>query len=200
MPADVIDQRESGGAEPDAFGQLGVRQFAVPALSLVMLFLAGVSGVMWYRSFDTSDVLNRRIGGTTWAVYSVYGRILVLRSDLSPSAGSVSDTGWQYGSQPVPDFVQDLWTPSWRKTLGVEWRSEPIGNNLVIVGGWWLRIRWRTVLVLSAILPVWRAIVDWRRSSARRVPGFEVVPGTTRALARELTTSQTTTHKEAPSK
>jgi hypothetical protein len=174
MAVDATDQNESGRA-PEAFGQLGVRQFLVPALSLVMLFLAGLSAVMWYRSFDTTDMFNRRIGTSTWAVYSIYGRIVVTRQDLAPSAGRTSDTGWQYGAQPAPYVVDDLWIPSWRKTIGIEWRGQPIGNNPIIVDGWWVRIRWRTVLVLSAIVPVARGMREWRRSRARLAPAFEVV-------------------------
>src|SRR3954451_1163394 len=93
----------------EPFGQAGVRQFLIPVASLVLLFIACFSAVMWSRSYDTSDLIGRRIGISNWSIYSIWGRIIIMRTDYRTAVDPVSlgDTGWQYGSQPVPEGMQD---------------------------------------------------------------------------------------------
>jgi hypothetical protein len=180
-------------AEP--FGQTGIRQYILPALAAVSFTLACAAAIMWFRSSNTADILARRDGAVTFSVRSIYGRIVVTRADLRDADVDdvpgipVSSGGWQYGMFEVPDSLPDGWRESWRKSIGVEWQDEALFRHPSVVGGWWLRVRWRTITLLAMAPPITIAIVhDLRQRRRRKRPeGFAVA--TEPSEAPEATTS-----------
>jgi len=120
-----------------------------------------------------ADMFSRRDGAVAWAVRSIYGRIVVTRTDLREGdvdADEVfgvpeSGTGWNYAMVDVPDEMPDGWRASWKKTLGVEWRHESLLRQPAVIGGWWLRVRWRTITLLAMVPPL---LITMLHESRRR--------------------------------
>jgi hypothetical protein len=159
---------------PEPFGQTGIRQYILPTLATVCFTLACAAAIMWMRSRSTADIFARRDGAVTWSVRSLYSRIVITRTDLSDADADdvpgipLTGGGWQYASFEFPDNLPDGWQESWRKTLGVEWRPESLVRHPSIAGGWWMRIRWRTVTLLAMAPPIAIAILHDLRQRRRK--------------------------------
>jgi hypothetical protein len=156
----------------EPFGQVGVRQFFRPGLTLLSVLLACGSAYMWYRSYELSDAFVRSSGTETWWVRSIYGRIVITGSDFSNYYRPVRETGWNYICLLVGP-TSDGWDPSLKKVLGVQWRNEPLFIPDRAATGWWVRIRWRTIVLLFLIGPAISAYRKYRRDAPR---GFEIAP------------------------
>lgn len=162
-------------APPEPFGQLGVGRFVLPVLAALSLVLASISGTMWYRSFREADTFSRTTGGSTYQVRSIVGRVLYYRLDFDRDAPfPYSDTTWNYSSFPLMQRPPDGWQETWRKTLGVEWDDMPLMQQPGVASGFWLRVRWRTIFILSSVLPMMRLIQYYRRRGIERQRGFPV--------------------------
>lgn len=167
-------------AEP--FGQTGIRQYVLPAIAAISFTLACAAAIMWFRSGNTADMFARRDGAVAWSVRSIYGRVLVVRTDLrDPDVDDVpgipvTNGAWQYVMFEVPDGLPDGWQESWKKALGVEWQSVTLYQHPSVVGGWWMRIRWRTITLLAMAPPITIAVLrDLRQRRRRNQPeGFAV--------------------------
>jgi hypothetical protein len=183
------------GPPAEPFGQTGIRQYILPALAAVSFTVACAAAIMWFRSGNTADIFARRDGAVTWSVRSIYGRILVTRTDLRDAEVDevpgipATSVGWQYATFEVPDSLPDGWRESWLKSLGVEWQDEPLFNHPSVVGGWWLRVRWRTVTLLALAPPVTIALVRELRQRRRRTrpQGFPVATEPDEASAAPTT-------------
>jgi hypothetical protein len=159
---------------PEPFGQTGIRQYILPTLATISFTLACAAAIMWVRSRSTADIFARRDGAVAWSVRSIYSRVVVTRLDLADA--DVDDVpgipltggGWQYASMEVPDSLPDGWQESWRKTLGVEWRDESLYRHPSVTGGWWMRIRWRTITLAVMVPPLVIAIVHDIRQRRRK--------------------------------
>jgi hypothetical protein len=108
-------------------------------------------------------------------VRSILGRILIYRVDSTVDmATPFSGTSWMYSSFPLTRALPDGWQPSWKKELGVEWAHAPLATPPGTEGGFWLRIRWRTIVILFSILPIVRVIHPYRAQRLARQRGFAV--------------------------
>jgi hypothetical protein len=172
---------------PEPFGQTGIRQYILPTLATIFFTLACSAAIMWVRSRSTADIFARRDGAVTWSVRSLYSRIVITRIDLNdPETDDVPGIplgggGWQYVSFEFPDGLPDGWEQSWRKTLGVEWRPESLARHPSIVGGWWMRIQWRTVTLVAMTPPIVIAVLHdlrQRRRKQRAAAAIAVVDDT----------------------
>jgi len=169
---------------PEAFGQTGIRQYILPALATISFTLACAAAIMWLRSQNTADIFARRDGAVAWSVRSIYSRIVVTRTDLREADADdvpgvpFSGNGWQYASIEVPDGLPDGWQESYLKILGLEWRPESLVRHPSVTGGWWMRIRWRTITLAVMLPPIAIAIThdlrQRRRQRAALARGFEL--------------------------
>jgi hypothetical protein len=160
---------------PEPFGQEGIGRYVLPTLSLLSLMIAAASATMWWRSHVEADTFARNVDSSGWVVRSIVGRILIYRVDFADdSAIPFTGTGWNYSTLPIIQPLPDGWQQSWRKELGVEWQYSPLTTPPGTVGGFWMRIRWRTIVILSSILPVVRMIQHYRQRARNRQRGFDV--------------------------
>ena len=160
---------------PEPFGQFGIGRYVLPVLAAVSLVFASVSGTMWYRSYQEADTFERTSGGSAYRIRSIVGRILYYRLDFErENPFPMSDTTWEYSTFPLVRQPPDGWQETWRKLIGVEWDDAPLAPQPGVAGGFWLRIRWRTIFILSSILPIIRLIQYYRRRAITRQRGFEV--------------------------
>jgi len=160
---------------PEPFGQQGVARFIFPTLALVSLMLAAASATMWWRSYFEADTFARNVDNSGWVVRSIVGRVLIYRVDFAEDA-VIPFTGatWNYSNFQIIRELPDGWQQSWKKELGVEWQFAPLTTPPGTIGGFWMRIRWRTILILSSILPIARMIQHYRQRSRTRQRGFVV--------------------------
>src|SRR5688572_21483255 len=129
----------------EPFGQRGIGRYIFPTLALISLMIAAASGTMWWRSHFEADTFARNADNSAWIVRSIMGRILIYRVDFSVDAAApFTGTSWQYSNFPLTQPLPDGWQPSWKKTVGVEWQPAPLTTPPGTVGGFWMRIRWRT--------------------------------------------------------
>ena len=85
------------------------------------------------------------------------------------------NTNWNYSSFPIGTRMPDGWRDSWRKSIvGVEWDHAPPTPAQGVFGGFWVRVQWRTVFILSSILPMIRIVQHYRRRAIDRQRGFTV--------------------------
>ncbi|MBC8106722.1 MAG: hypothetical protein H7Z14_09050 [Anaerolineae bacterium] len=162
---------------PEPFGQFGIGRFVLPVLAALSLVLAGVSGTMWYRSYHDADTFERTAGGSAYRVRSIVGRILYYRLDFNrdgPFPIFDTSSSWEYSTFPIINLPPDGWRETWKKQLGVEWDDAPLSQQQGISSGFWLRIRWRTIFILSSILPIIRLAQHYRRQAIARQRGFDV--------------------------
>lgn len=135
---------------PEPLGQRGIREMAGPLLmtsSLLTMFLAIA---MLARSHFVVDILTRQGSYRDVEVRSVYGRLLVV---WQTRADPREVRTWTHRTFPMPTRIYDPWVWSWRKALGADFgRGAPSGEPLPGVG--WIRIKWSTIAVLTALLPV----------------------------------------------
>jgi hypothetical protein len=127
---------------------------------------------MWYRSYVLVDRFGRSEGTTEWVIQSSYGRILIGRVDHSTAINVSKSNNWSFRTERMRSVRFDPWEPSIWKSIGVEYRGEPL-NAFGAVGGWWLRVRWPTLVVASGIIPLWRVVVARRkRREAVQIAGL----------------------------
>jgi hypothetical protein len=152
-------------SEVEPFGQRGVRQYVMPALTVLSFVVTCLAGVMWYRSYSVADQFAREDGVSTLLIRSIYGRVVMTysRLDASPDSASRYTPEWRYSTSEMPEVVRDAWRDSWKKRIGIDWRGEPLLQPELAVGGWWLRVRWPLIAVLSLVVPVARALAHQRR-------------------------------------
>ncbi len=145
----------------EPFGQAGVLRFVRPMLQIMVTCICVISACLWYRSYNLSDSFSVwPIDQYGWTTNSIYGRIVFNRFLLSreyPDSPAVpgGTIRTSYTTSLVPETIVDAWQPSWLKTLGIEWRH--VSVPLALRGhfsDFWLRIRWRTITLVSAIWPV----------------------------------------------
>ena len=149
----------------EPFGQQSAVVMVLPLLSSVSLIVLAACAIMWYRSHVLVDTFNRSEGKTEWIVQSANGRFLVGRVDHAASIDEVS-RNWTYQSRPLRRAAYDPWQPSLWKGIGIEYRNAPVAV-LGAVSGWWLRVRWSTLVALGAVLPAWRLLRSWRRGESK---------------------------------
>lgn len=145
----------------EPFGQTGVRQYILPFLATASLVLMFLSLGMWYRSHHVVDRISSEQPGSSWLISSIYGRILVC-CDRRESRMEELEGNWHYDTSPMPESVRDAWQPSVYKSIGIEWRGEPL-RAPVTARGWWLRVRWPLISVVAAVLPVIRVVYVMRQ-------------------------------------
>jgi hypothetical protein len=162
---------------PEPFGQVGIGRFVLPVLAAISMVFMGVSATMWYRSYVEGETLSRSKGASTYVIRSIVGRLFYYRLDFEgqPPIFINDNTNWNYSSFPIGTRMPDGWRDSWRKLIvGVEWDYAPPTAAQGVVGGFWVRVQWRTIFILSSILPMIRIVQHYRRRSIERQPGFAV--------------------------
>jgi len=160
---------------PEPFGQFGIGRFVLPVLAGFSLVMASISGTMWYRSYHDADSFERTAGGSAYRIRSIVGRILYYRLDFEQNGPFPSgDSTWEYSTFPLIRLPPDGWQASWRKSIGVDWDHSTLAPQQGVSGGFWLRIRWRTIFILTSILPIIRLIQHYRQRGIARQRGFEV--------------------------
>ena len=161
---------------PEPFGQQGIGRFILPVLAMISLMIAAASGTMWWRSYYEADTFSRSDeDGRNYVVRSIMGRVLIYRVDvaidaINPFAGS----SWTYSNFPLTQSLPDGWQQSWKKTVGIEWQYAPLTTPPGTIGGFWMRIRWRTIVIVSSILPIVRLFQHYRGKRRERQRGFAV--------------------------
>lgn len=160
-------------AAPEPFGQFGIARYVLPVLAALSLVVSAASGTMWYRSYHDADTFERTTGGSAYRVRSIVGRVLYYRLDFETDNPFIArDSTWEYSTFPIIRPPPDGWQESWRKQLGVEWDDAPLAPQPNVSSGFWLRIRWRTIFILSSILPLIRLVQHYRRKAIERQRGF----------------------------
>jgi hypothetical protein len=160
---------------PEPFGQQGIGRFILPALAFVSLMIAAASATMWWRSNFEADTFSRNVDSSGWAIRSIMGRVLIYRIDFADdSAIPFTGTSWNYSNFPITQPLPDGWQETWKKALGVEWQFAPLSTPPGTIGGFWMRIRWRTIVILASILPFVRMIQHYRERALIRQRGFAV--------------------------
>lgn len=147
---------------PEPFGQTGVRQYLGSFLALLGAAAMAVSIAMWARSTNTSDVLEIVHPYGRTMVSSAWGRLRV----ASFASGAQAEWTWYYSNRPFTYRGTDPWPPSPWKTLGIEFRRQSADPR--VSGGWWLRVKWSTAVVLSAAWPMIHALRQTRHHRAAR--------------------------------
>lgn len=153
--------------EPDTgepFGQTGVRQYIGPILHWVCVVCFAVSLTMWYRSSTTGDILELRQRNQIISVLSVDGHLRIHASFFESRRYGASG-GWGYDSAPVGRRrVRDTWNNSILERIGVQLSLSPLSPDAQ--AGFWLRVKWYFAAAASAVLPLWRCVLRWRRRKA----------------------------------
>jgi hypothetical protein len=136
---------------------------ATPLLMTVSLLMMFVSIAMLARSHFVVDILTRQGRHRDVEVRSVYGRLLVVWQTRDDSREARS---WTHRTFPMPTRIYDPWAWSWRKALGADFgRGSPSGEPMPGVS--WIRVKWSTIAVLTAVLPIGHVV---SRRLRRRVP------------------------------
>jgi hypothetical protein len=160
---------------PEPFGQEGIGRYILPTLSLLSLMIAAASATMWWRSHVEADTFARNVDSSGWVVGWLVGGLVFLGVDFADdSAIPFTGTGWNYSTLPIIQPLPDGWQQSWKKELGVEWQNAPLTAPPGTVGGFWMRIRWRTIVILASILPLVRMVQHYRQRAVLRQRGFDV--------------------------
>jgi len=175
-------------ADPEPFGQAGVRQFLRPILLRVAMLFGIVAALMWYRSHHAVDALVRVGPEAVLEVRSIFGRVVVTRLDRG-GVPRGQPAAWEFHTDEFRGPIRDAWRPGWRKTLGVQWGREPYGPDSAQTA-WRLRVRWPTLVAVYgaafALLWVRTTVADRRRrsSTAAAAPSGASRPGSGELTAK----------------
>lgn len=123
---------------------------AGPSLMVASLLVMFAAIAMAARSHFVVDILSRQGAYRDVEVRSVYGRLLVVWQNRGDARNA---SAWSHRTFPMPTRIYDPWAWSWRKAIGADFgRGAPSGEPVPGVG--WLRVKWSTIAIAAAILPV----------------------------------------------
>jgi len=148
---------------PDPFGQAGVRQHIGKWLAWLCVLAAIVTAAMWYRSSFFYDSFEWRGGGQAMRILSSQSRLQIEFSVLDEKRLGLGGNGWTYrGGYTTHRVLRDYWEESALKTLGVEFKAEPLQRSAT--SGFWLRAKWQFIVISMILVPTIRGLLlIWRR-------------------------------------
>lgn len=169
----------------EPFGQRGVRAHAAAILTALMVIGAACAGALWYRSLDRNDHLVFRNTHGNLHIDSTWGRIRIYTEPFPVPVTGIRSSWSMGGSYIDPGKIIDGWDASFWKTIGIEYRNEPLnkdpragaglgagqaavsGSAAAPSGAWWIRIKWYLVVILLLVFPLWKVLsLVWRRGDA----------------------------------
>lgn len=155
-------------AAPEAFGQASAGKYIVTVFVIFSMICSGVSLAMWRRSHSVGDVFFRDTAEGRVMVRSIYGRLIISKTHLEEPRmlGLVND--WNYMRIDVPENIRDGWQPGFWKTVGIQ-QGIDLNPDRGIAQERWLRIRWPTITVITALFPVSSVLRRSRRERAERM-------------------------------
>ncbi|HQY88078.1 MAG TPA: hypothetical protein PK402_05425 [Tepidisphaeraceae bacterium] len=147
---------------PEAFGQASAGKYVMSVFVILSMICSGVSLAMWRRSHNLSDVFYKDTPTGMVEIRSVYGRLILTRSHFEEPSGVPQGNDWNYMRRDVPDTIRDGWRPGFWKTVGFQ-QGVDLNPQQGVSQQHWLRIRWPTLAVITAVLPVGYVLMRGRR-------------------------------------
>ena len=154
----------SDDAAPEAFGQASAGKYIVSVFVILSMICSGISLAMWKRSHGIGDVFFKDTAEGRVMVRSIYGRLIISKTQLEEPRmmGLVND--WNYMRIDVSRDIRDGWTPGFWKSIGIQ-QGIDLNPDRGIAQERWLRIRWPTITAMTALFP---AVSVLRRSRRER--------------------------------